>query len=300
MTRGEIRARFDEIVAFAEVARFLDTPVKRYSSGMYMRLAFAVAAHLEPEILVVDEVLAVGDSEFQKKCLGKIRDVAGLGRTVLFVSHNMAAVRALCKRALLLDKGRLIATGPSDEVISRYVDQHAVQTDFSREPLKNNKPHIVSAGMGGVEVRNATSQRFLNLRIAVHSVAAMNVEVFAHISDNFRAPVGYAPIGSLNGETPAELAPGISEFSFTIDISNLALGDYSVTLGVQKPFAELFDRLDDVLTFELGSEHFANVIQPFRQDWQVGSVLFGATIEAVRDGRATSGQASGAAARLGR
>src|SRR5262249_27131479 len=99
MTRAEIRRKFDEIVAFAEVERFLDTPVKRYSSGMYVRLAFAVAAHLDPEILVVDEVLAVGDAEFQKKCLGKMSEVAGGGRTILFVTHNMAAVQALCSRS---------------------------------------------------------------------------------------------------------------------------------------------------------------------------------------------------------
>src|SRR5262249_15057489 len=105
MTRAEIRAKFDEIVAFAEVERFIDTPVKRYSSGMYMRLAFAVAAHLEPEILVVDEVLAVGDAEFQRKCLGKIGQVASGGRTVLFVSHNLASVSSLCRRVLVLSDG---------------------------------------------------------------------------------------------------------------------------------------------------------------------------------------------------
>src|SRR5467141_1326859 len=107
MSRAEIRAKFDEIVSFAEVEKFLDTPVKRYSSGMYVRLAFAVAAHLEPEILIVDEVLAVGDSQFQKKCLGKMSDVAGGGRTVLFVSHNIGAVRKLCSRTILLDSGKV-------------------------------------------------------------------------------------------------------------------------------------------------------------------------------------------------
>ena len=107
MTRAEIRRKFDEIVAFAEVEKFLDTPVKRYSTGMYVRLAFAVAAHLEPEILVVDEVLAVGDAEFQKKCLGKMGEVAGGGRTVLFVSHNMAAIRSLTKKVLYLNRGRM-------------------------------------------------------------------------------------------------------------------------------------------------------------------------------------------------
>jgi len=120
MTHAEIRRKFDEIVAFAEIERFLDTPVKRYSSGMYVRLAFAVAAHLEPEILIVDEVLAVGDAEFQKKCLGKMSEVAGHGRTVLFVSHNMAAVENLCPSSMLLDAGRLVARGPTSEVIAAY------------------------------------------------------------------------------------------------------------------------------------------------------------------------------------
>ncbi len=120
MQRSEIRRKFDEIVEFAEVARFLDTPVKRYSSGMYVRLAFAVAAHLEPEVLVVDEVLAVGDAAFQKKCLGKMSDVAQAGRTVLFVSHNMSAVQRLCSQALLLERGKVIASGSSQDVITHY------------------------------------------------------------------------------------------------------------------------------------------------------------------------------------
>ena len=112
MTKGEIRKKFDEIVAFAEVDEFVDTPVKRYSSGMFVRLAFAVAAHLEPEILLVDEVLAVGDAQFQKKCLAKMGEVAKGGRTVLFVSHNMGAVKSLCGRAILLDKGKVVMDGP--------------------------------------------------------------------------------------------------------------------------------------------------------------------------------------------
>jgi lipopolysaccharide transport system ATP-binding protein len=121
MTRAEITRKFDEIVAFAEVEQFLDTPVKRYSSGMYVRLAFAVAAHLEPEILIVDEVLAVGDVAFQRKCLGKMEDVGREGRTVLFVSHNMAAVSNLCSRAILLEEGRVLEEGSTDAVIGRYL-----------------------------------------------------------------------------------------------------------------------------------------------------------------------------------
>ena len=122
MGKGEIDRRFDEIVAFAEMEKFLETPVKRYSSGMYMRLAFAVAAHLEPEILIIDEVLAVGDASFQKKCLGKMGDVAKQGRTVLFVSHNMIAVKSLCSRALMLQSGRLVSDGGAAEVVNQYFD----------------------------------------------------------------------------------------------------------------------------------------------------------------------------------
>ena len=121
MSRAEIRRKFDEIVAFADVEKFLDTPVKRYSSGMYVRLAFAVAAHLEPEILIVDEVLAVGDAEFQKKCLGKMQDVSRDGRTVLFVSHNMLAVQRLCSRALLLENGRLKSSGAVADIVADYL-----------------------------------------------------------------------------------------------------------------------------------------------------------------------------------
>lgn len=125
MTRKEIRERFDEIVAFAEVGRLIDTPVKYYSTGMYLRLAFAVAAHLEPEILVVDEVLAVGDAAFQSKCLRKMGDVASHGRTVLFVSHNMPAVKALCRNAVWLKEGKVVDRGPADQVVDRYL-QHSL------------------------------------------------------------------------------------------------------------------------------------------------------------------------------
>ncbi len=121
MTRKEIKRKFDEIVAFAEVEKYLDTPVKRYSSGMYVRLAFAVAAHLEPEILVVDEVLAVGDAAFQKKCMGKMGDVAKEGRTVIFVSHNMSAIMGLCQSAVLLDTGKVSVAGPVKKVVNQYM-----------------------------------------------------------------------------------------------------------------------------------------------------------------------------------
>ncbi len=139
MRRWEIERKFDEIVEFSEVGQFLDTPVKRYSSGMYMKLAFSVAAQLEPEILVVDEVLAVGDSAFQKKCLGKMSSVAKQGRTVLFVSHNLGAVVNLCSRCILLHQGRVVTVGPTSEVIQRYIDGGlAARAEFSQpnDPAK--------------------------------------------------------------------------------------------------------------------------------------------------------------------
>ncbi|NDD65432.1 MAG: ABC transporter ATP-binding protein, partial [Acidobacteria bacterium] len=128
MTRREIVGRFDEIVAFAELERFIDTPVKRYSSGMYIRLAFAVAAHLEPEILLIDEVLAVGDAAFQSKCLGKMGEIARRGRTVLFVSHNTAAMLNLCQRGILIDRGRVAMDGPIEPVIRHYLNSLRVAT----------------------------------------------------------------------------------------------------------------------------------------------------------------------------
>lgn len=138
MSRREIKRKFDEIVAFSEVEKFLDTPVKRYSSGMYVRLAFSIAAHMEPEILIVDEVLAVGDAQFQKKCLGKMEDVSKKGRTVLFVSHNMAAINQLCGRAILLDQGRISASGDISEVIGEYLS--CKNTDAPSCDLIDYKP----------------------------------------------------------------------------------------------------------------------------------------------------------------
>jgi lipopolysaccharide transport system ATP-binding protein len=145
MSRRQINSRLDEIVSFAEVADFIDTPVKRYSSGMFMRLAFSVAAHLEPDILIVDEVLAVGDAAFQKKCLGKLGDVGAEGRTVVFVSHNMSAVNQLCSRAIVLDKGRLLLDGEPGATIDSYLTRFAGATAETRfEPDDSSPASLVS------------------------------------------------------------------------------------------------------------------------------------------------------------
>ena len=165
MTRAEIKRKFDEIVAFAEVERFLDTPVKRYSSGMYVRLAFAVAAHLEPEILVVDEVLAVGDAEFQKKCLDKMGDVGHAGRTVLFVSHNMQAITRLCSRCILLENGRVRMDGPSQRVASAYLSCETGTTAVREWPDLSKAPGDDVVRLCAVRVRNEAGELIDNIDI---------------------------------------------------------------------------------------------------------------------------------------
>jgi lipopolysaccharide transport system ATP-binding protein len=150
MDRWEVTKKFDEIVAFAELEKFIDTPVKRYSSGMYMRLAFAVAAHLEPEILLVDEVLAVGDAEFQKKCTGKMADVSKQGRTVLFVSHNMIAVQALCSRGIFLDAGKIAFDGKAEHAIQKY--NQSIQTDIETS-LKDRTDRVGTGNVRAIDLK---------------------------------------------------------------------------------------------------------------------------------------------------
>jgi len=183
MPRAEVRRKFDEIVAFANVEKFLDTPVKRYSSGMYVRLAFAVAAHLEPEILVVDEVLAVGDAEFQKKCLGKMEDVASNGRTVLFVSHNMSAVSSLCKSGMLLSNGRLDFTGSAEKVIERYAQATVEEYDVSFAPDRN-KPSITRVTIDRQELMKH------NLKLVLEF----------ETPEPLRTPIGGIILRAMNGE----------------------------------------------------------------------------------------------------
>lgn len=154
MHRFDIERKFDEIVAFAEIEKFIDTPVKRYSSGMYVRLAFAVAAHLEPEILLVDEVLAVGDTAFQKKCLGKIEDIGAQGRTVIFVSHNMPMILRLCERAILFNHGRVVADGKAHEVTSHYLSAGSSSLGERIWPDPQNAPGDSIARLHSVRVRN--------------------------------------------------------------------------------------------------------------------------------------------------
>ena len=176
MSKAETKKKFDEIVAFAEVEKFLDTPVKRYSSGMYVRLAFAVAAHLEPEILMVDEVLAVGDTAFQKKCLGKLGDVAKEGRTVFLVSHNMGAINTLCDRAIWIDKGAIFHDGPVTQVVGAYLNQgnstakHVMWTE-------NERPGNQSFQLASITVKRADGPATSEINISEDVTIEIEYEV---------------------------------------------------------------------------------------------------------------------------
>ncbi len=174
MRRHEIKRKFDEIVDFSEIEAFLDTPVKRYSTGMYMRLAFAVAAHLDPEILVVDEVLAVGDAAFQKKCLGKMSDVARQGRTVLFVSHNLSTIQALCRKTLWLNRGQVIDIGPTSEVVHRYL-KAAMAAEADPVAERQDRKGDGSVRVRAIRIESANGQSVIQstspLRVTIDYVS---------------------------------------------------------------------------------------------------------------------------------
>jgi lipopolysaccharide transport system ATP-binding protein len=183
MGKAEIDRKFDEIVAFAEVEKFLDTPVKHYSSGMYVRLAFAVASSLEPEILIIDEVLAVGDAQFQKKCLGKLDDVAKSGRTVIFVSHSMPTVASLCSRAVLLDSGKVVKDGPASDVIMHYYtggQSSPASVDFSKKQVGDNQVKLLQG-----QIKNSKGEVALEANIDEPISVEMSFEILKTASYTF-------------------------------------------------------------------------------------------------------------------
>ncbi|OUL26011.1 polysaccharide ABC transporter ATP-binding protein [Nostoc sp. 106C] len=265
MSKAEIQRKFDEIVAFAEVEKFLDTPVKRYSSGMYVRLAFAVAAHLEPEILIVDEVLAVGDASFQKKCLNKMGEVAGEGRTVIFVSHNMGAISTLCSKAVYLAKGQVKEIGTSEQVLSIYISE-----------LFNSKEEEISnlrlSGFGK-EVRftdidlclNDEQNLFFGEQIK-YSLTISSDKYFDNLtigSSIFNSD-GYC-IGTLiTEETFTIYANQIINLSLTLPSFNLAPGSYYAGFSIGKGNLGDTNRLD--LDIVIGKPAFKIVPLTKNQD----------------------------------
>jgi lipopolysaccharide transport system ATP-binding protein len=206
MRRSEIRARFDEIVAFADIERFLDTPVKRYSSGMSVRLAFAVAAHLEPEILLVDEVLAVGDAAFQRKSLGKMNEVAKAGRTVVFVSHNLAILQALCERGILLERGQVVADAPVGEAIDTYLRtlERAAEQDLLERTDRDSRGYDESL-IRRVEIRDADgghAEAVVAGRAAVVTVEVTEVLPMTECRLTILNSLGH-PVATLDSEVSA-------------------------------------------------------------------------------------------------
>jgi lipopolysaccharide transport system ATP-binding protein len=237
MTRREIQRKFDEIIAFSEVEQFLDTPVKRYSSGMYVRLAFAVAAHLDPEILLVDEVLAVGDLAFQTKCLGRMNQVAEQGRTIVFVSHNMAAVSRLCNRVVLFDKGRIIRQGDPETIIQEYFAQAEQSSGLLVLPPEA-KPgaqieHIGIADENGVFTAAVKADRdfYLHVRCRIHTKiprAAISIAVLT--LDGTTVFVTRHTDGT--GVETAELLPGEMSARVRVPAQFLNTGAYSLNVHI--------------------------------------------------------------------
>lgn len=237
MRKEEINRKFDEIVAFAEVEQFLDTPVKYYSSGMYMRLAFAVAAHMEPEILLVDEVLAVGDAIFQKKCAGKMSDVSKEGRTVLFVSHNMPAVRSLCEKCMILDKAHLVLSGATGDCIEQYLAQHLTDPQQSQSSVVFPKPSTAHLWM-----RSATliCEGVTSSKLLMGETLALSVDFASEIA--IRHPMlGFVlrsenGVGVLNANnryqmsSPYQFSVRAGKIHCDLGMVPLAAGRYSIDL----------------------------------------------------------------------
>jgi lipopolysaccharide transport system ATP-binding protein len=259
MTRAEIRKKFDEIVAFAEVERFLDTPVKRYSSGMYVRLAFAVAAHLEPEILVVDEVLAVGDAQFQKKCIGKMEDVSKQeGRTVLFVSHNTGVIAQLCSKAILLDKGRVLMVDRTETVVDAYLNRHDESSSAIQKAGAPGENQFTLAHMsdreGGTRVEYRFDEEILvAVELSVESFSE-DLELAMRLMDRQKNAVF-----TIHEKLDKHRRPGSATIRLNVVIPAVfvAPGKYSWLMCINKPGVQAFDLQNDVLQFHVvdtGSE----------------------------------------------
>jgi lipopolysaccharide transport system ATP-binding protein len=265
MTKSEIKRKFDEIVTFAEVEKFLDTPVKRYSSGMYVRLAFAVAAHLEPEILMVDEVLAVGDAQFQTKCLGKMQHIAkSEGRTVLFISHNMSAVRSLCHKAIVLEKGEKHFEGPTSEAIAFY-SRHASSLTGSLWtcPENHQRSHV---HFEQIRLRLCGEQPYLKLHCEVTlRCRAPSPQFFiaVDICDQSFSPIMQAlpnPVPFIQG------VPGRHHLDLEIELPPLIPGIYGADFWVGSHYSNTMDCLQRSLAFEVTKSPSPNRTFPHSPD----------------------------------
>jgi lipopolysaccharide transport system ATP-binding protein len=274
MTKVEIRSKFDEIVAFSEIEEFIDTPVKRYSSGMYVRLAFAVAAHLEPEILICDEVLAVGDVEFQKKCLGKMQDVAGDGRTILFVSHNMLAVQRLCNSVCWLKDGRVKELGSVDSVTKSYLSSHNPNISEWIRPeagKAENKPVIKRIRIYCHEdkYQSITVNDRIVISVDVYNpLEVKGCQVAVRVSTFDDLPV-FTTTSTDESFKLTEIQKGLNEFEFCIESNFLSPGSYNLICAILIPGGELIDSIANKVSFEVhaGLNHSSHF-----QDGRLGVV----------------------------
>jgi lipopolysaccharide transport system ATP-binding protein len=272
MSRREVTRKFDDIVDFAEIERFLDTPVKRYSSGMYTRLAFAVASHLETDVLVVDEVLAVGDAQFQKKCLGKMSQVSRHGRTVLFVSHNTTAIKTLCTRAVLFENGRLTADGDVDSVVDRYLTAGMdygrtgiIPQDAPRYSDRPGQAYFRSVRLSDLRGQPVT-QLYFGQPFQVHfacdvmkEIPEGHFEVSISTQDGLHVTYSTTMDG---GAGPRRLTPGRHEWTATFDGLTLLPRQYTVDVGIHHCDGTTADFVQRSLDFsvlrivESGTEHY--------------------------------------------
>ena len=270
MTRAEIRRKFDEIVAFSEVEKFLDTPVKRYSSGMYVRLAFAVAAHLEPEILIVDEVLAVGDAEFQKKCLGKMQDVAGEGRTVIFVSHNLATISSLCPQCILLDAGKIEIFAAADETIEKYAESNRTRYRFEVVPHEETEFKLTVGKLTLTDYISNESKLAVELTLFSPDpfIGAMNI----YLKDEMLRPIGACSLGGMGSVNKIRLGRGANALQLCVEYPRVAEVIYLLDIDLHdknRNRVAFFENAIEIAIVPLPDEGCAEVL---RQSWGFGSL----------------------------
>ncbi|MBS1635494.1 MAG: ABC transporter ATP-binding protein [Bacteroidetes bacterium] len=262
MKTQEIRAKFDEIVDFSGVERYIDTPVKRYSSGMYVRLAFAVAAHLDPEILIVDEVLAVGDQEFQDKCLGKMKSVSAAGRTVLFVSHNLVSIKQLCTKAVFMKNGTLKKTGATTEIIEEYLNDGNTQLQDGTIPEDMLRQFATGdAYFRKIEVLNLSEQMVSELafnepfkvKLLLEVLKPLfNVMININICNTLGEPIAFAAEKKDSVYAARSFEPGYHEILVEFDL-NLLPSNYKLTVGISHMKSGVtIDWVEGVSTFKVG------------------------------------------------
>ena len=274
MRKKEIDRKLEEIIDFSGVERYIDTPVKRYSSGMYVRLAFAVAAHLESEILIVDEVLAVGDAEFQKKCLGKMGEVSkGEGRTVLFVSHNMAAVQSLCNLSIVLNNGKNFYQGEIDNSIKTYLSldnqQKLSKNSFKRLLKPNNKKLYIDSA---ILIDDSEKEGFeIAIKIIIYSIINTKASINLNLIDNLGFPIAYG-CSHYNNQIVSKFSEGYNEITLRTRLLNLGIGSYKINLELVDPGFEFYDVLENALSFEITNDDQYNKNCGIMQNWGKGSI----------------------------